>query len=255
MTPVLNGHAQTKPDPLAGLASRLTDPDDREAYAAILSYVRALPPTDEFRQLADMLGFLSLLGQHVPDALREFLLELREQTKAAGEYHAQLDQRLARLPQEIAAGVDAAQIAKAMSESFRQQVTATGLADAAALLNASAADCKAVSANIAITLKLPQQYKGVAATISAELEKLTAASRDLRQHNARLLEQEREASWLWIGAISLVVFLAGGLCGTLFENGETADVLNNINAQIQRIQVLAASPAVSPSPTRRGRNK
>ena len=55
-----------------------------------------------------MLGLLSLVGQRVPDALGEFLAELRAQTKAAATYHSQVDARLAALPQEIAAGVDVA---------------------------------------------------------------------------------------------------------------------------------------------------
>ena len=108
MTPDFNGHGGTKPpalapsalaeDPLASMAGRLTDLRDREKYAALISYVHALPPSDEFRQLVDMLGLLSLLAQRVPDALAEFLAELRAQTTAAGEYHSKLDERLARLP-------------------------------------------------------------------------------------------------------------------------------------------------------------
>ena len=88
MTPLLNSHSGTQPDPLASLAGRLTDLQDREKYAALISYVRALPPTDEFRQLVDMLGLLSLLAQRVPDALAEFVAELREQTKVIGDYCA-----------------------------------------------------------------------------------------------------------------------------------------------------------------------
>ena len=161
MTPLLNGRGGAQPDPLASLAGRLTDLQDREKYAALISYVRTLPPTDEFRQLVDMLGLLSLLAQRVPDALAEFLAELREQTKAMGDYHAQVDGRLARLPQEIAQGVDATAIAKAMSESFRQQLAATGLQDTAALLNLSAREIKTLAANIATALKpVTQEYKG-----------------------------------------------------------------------------------------------
>src|SRR5271166_5722236 len=158
MTPLSNGHGGTKPpalaqDPLASLAGRLTDLQDREKYAALISYVHALPPTDELRQLVDMLGLLSLLAQRVPDALAEFLAELRAQTTAVGEYHTQLDGRLARLPHEIAAGVDASAIAKAMSESFRQQLAATRLQDATALLHLSAKEIKALTANLATAVR------------------------------------------------------------------------------------------------------
>jgi hypothetical protein len=251
MTPLLNGHGETKPlalaqDPLASLAGRLTDLQDREKYAALRSYVHALPPTDEFRQVVDMLGLLSLLAQRVPDALAEFLAELRAQTTAVGEYHTKLDGRLARLPHEIAAGVDASAIATAMSENFRQQLAATGLQDTTALLNLSAKEIKAVATNFAAALKpVTQEYKGISATISAELGKLTAASRHLQEHNARMIVQERSNAWLWQGLLGLVLLLAGCLCGIVLETRQTTDVLSNIGAQLERIQRPPA-PMVSP---------
>src|SRR5450631_746276 len=121
----LNGHARTEPaasaqEALISLAAGLTDPGDRERYAAVLSYVQRLPPTDEFRQLVDLMGSLTLLGQHIPDAMAEFLDAFRQETKAAAECNARMDERLASLPREIAAGVNPGEIAKKMSESFRQ---------------------------------------------------------------------------------------------------------------------------------------
>ena len=86
------------PNVIAGLAARLTDSQDRETYAALVSYVNELPPGDEFRQLMEMLGLLSLVGQRVPDALAELLTELRGQSKAAADYHGQVDARLAHFP-------------------------------------------------------------------------------------------------------------------------------------------------------------
>ena len=246
MTVMPNGHAAT-PDRLAHLAGRLTDPQDRETYAALVSYARALPPTDEFRQLVDLLGLLSLLGQRVPDALAELLAELREQTATAGEYHAQVDERLAQLPKEIAAGVDANAIAKAMSESFRQQLTMTGLQDTAGLLNLSAKELKTLSANITSALKpVAQEYKGISGTITAELGKLAAASRQLQEHNAQLIVQERSIAWVWQGLLALVLFLAGGLSGIVLEKRQTADTPSGIVSQIEQIHPPPA-PLVPPA--------
>ncbi|HWF48101.1 MAG TPA: hypothetical protein VG168_13920, partial [Bryobacteraceae bacterium] len=76
------------PGALADLAARLTNPEDRETYAALVSYFDSLPPGDELFRLAQLLGLLSLLGQRVPDAINEFLTELRDQTAAAAEYRA-----------------------------------------------------------------------------------------------------------------------------------------------------------------------
>jgi hypothetical protein len=100
VTQLLNGTAHVTRDPLVSLVSRLTDPQDRETYAALISYFDSLPPGDELFRLVQLLGLLSLLGQRVPEALADFLAELRAQTKVSAEYHAQVDGRLARLPQE-----------------------------------------------------------------------------------------------------------------------------------------------------------
>jgi hypothetical protein len=236
---------RTTPNALAGLAGRLTDPQDRETYAALISYVNSLPPGDELFRLMQLLGLLSLVGQRVPDALAEFLAELREQTKAAGNYHAQVDKRLAYLPQEIAAGIDVGAIAKAMSENFRQQLAATGLQDTATLLNASAKEIKTLSGNIAAALKpVTQEYRGISATISSELTKLVIASANLREHNAQLFVQERSNRWLWQGLLGLALFLIGGVSGILLEKRQTTDLLNNIGTQIDRIQTPASPSAV-----------
>jgi hypothetical protein len=227
----------TKPDALYSLAGRLTEEQDRETYAALISYVNSLPPGDELFKVVQLLGLLSLLGQRLPDALAEFLAELRAQTKAAGSYHNKLDERLASLPNEIAQGVDPSAIAKAMSESFRQQLAACGLQDAAILLNASVKDIKALSAQIASALKpVGQEYRGISASISAELGKIAAASRQLQEHNTTLIFQGRANAWLWKGLLGLVLFLVGGICGILVEKHQIAGFLGNIGSHIEAVQ-------------------
>jgi hypothetical protein len=221
---------------LAGLAARLTNPEDRETYAALISYFDSLPPGDELFQLAQLLGLLSLLGQRVPDAINEFLTELRDQAAVAAEYHAQLDARLASLPQEIAAGVDAVAIANTMAEAFRQQIASTGLENTAALLRNASREMTALTGQITASLRpVTQDYKSMAATISAELEKLTTASDRLREHNAQLFQQERKSARLWHGVLALVLFLAGGLCGILIEHCQTTDLLSKMRTQIQQL--------------------
>jgi len=130
------------------MAGRLIDPLDRETYAALVSYVNSLPPGDELIRLLEMLGLLSAVGQRIPDALGEFLQELRDQTKAVATYYGQVDTRLSALPQEIASGVDPAAIAKAMSESFRQQLRQTGLLDAAQLLKVATDTINSLAADL-----------------------------------------------------------------------------------------------------------
>jgi hypothetical protein len=221
---------------LADLVARLTNPKDRETYAALISYFDSLPPGDELFQLAQLLGLLSLLGQRVPDAVAGLLIEVRDQTAAAAEYHTHVDARLASLPQEIAEGVDAGAIAKAMAEAFRQQIASTGLENTTTLLRNASRDMTALTGQITASLRpVTQDYKGIAATISAELDKLTIASDRLREHNAHLFQEHRRSAWLGHGVLALVLFLAGGLCGIFIEKRQTTDVLSKMGTQIQQL--------------------
>lgn len=201
---------------IASLASRLTEPGDREAYAALMSYVSSLPPGDELSRLAEMLGLVSLLGQRVPDALGEFLSELRAQTAISGEHVALVEERLAALPGELAAGVDIEAITRAMSEAFRQQIKDVGLADAALLMRGTARDIRAVSGDMAAALRpVTSEYKALAATITAELTTLVAAARLVEQHNARLIVRAQSVRWWDLGLLWVGLFAVGMVCGML----------------------------------------
>jgi hypothetical protein len=231
---------------LSSIAARLTKPEDRETYADLMSYFHSLPEHDELFHIVELLGLLSLLGQRLPDALAEFLAELRAQTKVAADYHAILDKRLAGLPKEIAAGVNTATIAKEMGEALRQQLIATGLENTADLLRNSAREIMALSNQISATMKpVSQEYKTISSTISAELTKLTIAAARLESHNDHLFEQERTNSRLWLGMLALVLFLSGGLCGIEMEKRQTADELTAINSQMERVQTPQV-PAMAP---------
>ncbi len=195
---------------LAGLAGRLTDPQDRERYAAILTYMQRLPEEDEFRRLAELLGLLALMGQRIPDAAGELLQEMR----AAKEYHAQIDARLAGLPQEIAAGVDPAAIAKEMSHSFRQQLGQTALHDTASLMKAAVITLKGLNAEVATNLK----------PLSAELsEKITILLATLKQVNEfeqrAPVDRGKSNSAIALQAfLFLAVFVFGGVAGYLLHH-------------------------------------
>jgi hypothetical protein len=195
----------------------------------------------------ELVGLLSLLGQRIPDAAVELLTELRSQTKIAAAFHSQIDERLAGLPGEIAKGVDAGEMVLTLNDSFRQQIEATALENTATLLRESAKDINALSSLISDEIKpVTQEYTSMAATISGELDKLTAASRQLQNQNAQLLGEQPLNSWIWQGMFIAVMFLMGCFCGIVFEKNQTAAVLAGMNLQIDRIQAAAVSAAVPP---------
>ncbi len=203
--------------PVIDMAGRLIDPQDRETYAALVSYVNSLPPGDELIRLMELLGLLSLMGQRVPDALADLLAELRAQAKAAGDYHAQVDARLADLPKEIAAGVDPKTIAEQMSEVFRQRIEKTGLRDTVGLLGPAVTTLKALSGDLTTSLG------PVVCQIDSGITKLMAAAEKVDQHNRNLIAEqrarERARGWQIPALAALVVFLIGSVCGILLKGG------------------------------------
>jgi uncharacterized protein YukE len=194
---------------------------------------------------------LSLLGERIPEALAEFLSELRAQTKAAGQYHDHVDARLAVLPKEIAAGVDLCGMAREMSEALRQQFVATGLQDSTALLRTSAGEVKTLSSDVAATLQtIAREYRSISSTISGELTKLVAASRQVEEYNYRLTVHDQSSRWLWQVLFAVVLFLMGGLCGIQLEKRQITNALTHLAGQVERIQAPALAP-VRAAPARK----
>jgi hypothetical protein len=245
----------TIPDSIASLAARLTDPKDRETYAELMCYVSALPPGDEFRRLAELMGLLSLLGQRLPEALAESLTALRLLAESAGDHYNRVEKRLSGLPQEITKGVDPSAMAKVMSEAFRQQLAATALQETAALLKSSTGEIKSLSGQITSAIKPASAELGaVAASISRELSNLRVASAELRQWNAELAFEEQRNSWLWQSMCAFVLFLVGCLVGVFLERRQTTDAIAIVGSQMERIQSAACStPADLPNKTKRSR--
>ncbi len=232
---------------LTSLAARLTKPEDRETYAGLISYFHSLPSNDEMFEFVELLGLLTLLGQRLPDALAESIAEMRTLAKASAENHAQVDQRLAALPGEIAAGVDVELMAEAMSEAFRQQLGATGLRDTAALLRASVSDITGLGNQMAAALRpATMDYQTVAATITDEVHQLTAASTHLREHNAQLIARDKSTQWRWYLMMSSILLLLGILCGIVIEKVQTSDALRNVSNQIERLQTPVTTVVQTP---------
>jgi hypothetical protein len=166
-------------------------------------------------------------------------------TDRAGEYHAQVDARLADMPAQIVEGVDPAAIAKAMSEKFRQQLAATGLQDVTALLKASTGEIKSLAFDASASLKpAAQEIRGITATISSEMLKLVSAARLVEKHNEQLIAQQRANGWMLQALVAVVLFLIGGFCGIMVEKRQTTDLLSNIGAQVERVQTPPVTPIV-----------
>lgn len=263
-----NGIAPVLPDPLSSLAARLPDPQDREWYAGLVSYIHSLPPNDELVKVAQLFGFLTLMGRELPEAiaseqakLREFLRKaygaLEQEVKTNATYHEKLNERLKKLPEEIAEGVKPEAIAKAMSESFRQQLAQTGLQDAGQLLKNAVKELKQVSGELDRAVKpLQDRYNSIGSQIEGEVQKLDSASAQLRQQTANLIAQTHEDRWAWKIAVCAFLVAAGMLLGALWEKKSTASLILDLQAQVDQLQqTIKALPAVINPPAPKHQKK
>jgi hypothetical protein len=117
-----------------------------------------------------------------------------------------------------------------MSESFRQQLAASGLQDTASLLKAAVITLKSLSGEVSTELK------PLAATFSDETKKLLASARQIAEENARLLLQQKKTKWVWACLLGIVLFLLGSLYGQVLEKRNTTDSFENISFHLQRIE-------------------
>ncbi|MGH9640351.1 MAG: hypothetical protein ACRD3Y_09840 [Bryobacteraceae bacterium] len=256
MTQLLLDHtARAEQDALSRLITRVSDPQDRESYAALVSYLHSLPPGDEFAKVAQLFGFLTLLGRELPEhledqrqQLRKLLLdahaEFKKQVQTNARYHDQLAERLGRLPEEMAEGVKSADIAKTMAEAFRQQIAATGIEETKALLSAATRDVKQTAQALDKAVQpLASRYGSIgneiekqAAHIDTEARKLLSTADMLQRKNAELVKENRSLEWYSLLAIALVVFVGGILAGMNLEQRSTGDLVQRLQRQIIQVQ-------------------
>ncbi len=186
------------PSPMAALVSRLTNPQDRETYAALLSYFDSLPPDDEMFRLARLLGLLALLAERIPEAAADVLQDLRALSEVANTHHVVLNERLAGLTSEIADGIDIEAIARAMAESVRQAA------------GQELQDVKALATETVSELRLLNRTAhGVGAKLADERGRLVQATLGIVDAAAKLEGiAKRQSTWLY-GICVGVGFLAG----------------------------------------------
>lgn len=272
-----NGAAATyaQPDPLTSLTTRLPDPQDREWFAGLVSYVQSLPPQDEFVQVAQLFGFLTLIGRELPEQLeqqrqqlRKLLLdahaEFKKQVQTNADYHDRLAERLNRLPEELAHGVQPAEIAKAMAESFRQQIAGTGLRETASLLSMGTRDLQRVTRELDEAIRpLSERYGTLAgqmeqrtASLDAQTGQLLRTADLVQRKNVELLQEVRTLEWYWYVVVALVLILIGGSFGATWEKWNLEDTILGIQQQVDRLQqAVKPAPGISTPPVTRKSEK
>jgi hypothetical protein len=210
----------------------LLEPGQREYFYQRMLYFRHLRPEDELLPLVEAIGLLALLIREAPHAVareREQMTQLLESSlatiqaigEAAQAYQEQLDGRLTALPTDLAHGISPDAIARAITESLRQQFVHTGLPATADALTAisrqlteATGDFQRSASRLAVCAGLAEHARGAIDQVSSSVAKATDSSQRAvaaLTHQLRV-ESTRAVCWLCGAA-----WLFGILGGVLFE--------------------------------------
>jgi DNA repair exonuclease SbcCD ATPase subunit len=244
-------------DPLLSLAKQLPDAQDREWYAQLISYIHTLEPTDELVKIAQLFGFLTMMGHKLPEAiqekqseLREMLLKahmaFREQVQTNANYHAELSKRLSQLPAEIADGVKPEAIVKAMSESFRQQIQNIGLQEIQTLLAAAAGELRTTTRALDAAVKpitarytsLASEVEKQAASLTTQSNNLAATADKIQNQNAQFVAQAQNLSWWSLLAVTVFALLVGVFCGITWEQRNVGSLVVDLQTKVGELQQI-----------------
>ena len=165
------------------------------------------------------------------------------------------------MPEEIAEGVKPEAIAKAMSESFRQQLVATGIGDTKAFLNEATRDLKRVTGELDATVRpFVSRYGELGSEIQNRVGALGTAAGQLQnaadavdRKNRELMHENERLAWWIMPTLAVLVFLAGGMIGAVWEQRHATDAVSELQAQVYQLQqtVKALPAALAPPAAKR----
>jgi hypothetical protein len=196
--------------------------DIRDDYRSEMMYCCSLPENDEMLRILRVMQFLTLLMEKVPERLvieRERLQQLiadamqsLEQMLRSSEVHQrQIDQRLMKLPETIAAGIEPKAIAAKINESLHQQFIKSTIPETAKELGVIAEQMKKTTSEFGTTAgTLGMAYSGAAADARQAIDSLSAtisgAARIARNATEDLSIKFHDAYWT-----ALIGLTAAGL--------------------------------------------
>ena len=201
-----------EPDAWSDIVQRLTADKERQEFADLLHWFRSQPADDEFSKVAKLLGFLTLVGNNLPEALAEEVRAIRSLSERIEKANAATDERLSKLPSEIAAGLDPSAIAKEMSHSFRQQLSQTALHETASLMKAAVITLKSLSTELVTTLQ------PISVTLGEQTTTLLATLKLVNEFEQRPPAAASSGTVALQSFLFFAVFVAGGVAGYLLHH-------------------------------------
>ena len=257
MTPRDPGAA---PDDLFDAIARLLEPGQREYFYQRMLYFRHLRPDDELLRIVEAIGFLALVIREAPQAIaveREQLAQslatsiasIKAATETSVAHHKQLNDRLTRLPADVAKGISPPAIAQAITESLRQQFVHSGLPETANALAEVSRQLTAATGTFQRTVEHLTTVTGVAGdarralqemrgTVFQATEGARAAVADFT-HNVRL-----DYTWS-VTLLCSAALVLGMLLGFMVQGWRTSSSERTL---LPPTAPVTQAPAPSPPP-------
>jgi hypothetical protein len=218
----VNGTADPQePDTLDRIANALP-PEVRADYYREMRHLRSLPENDEMLRILRAMQFLGVLIFDAPlrtaaenEKLKEMFAgafgTLHEVLQSIKTQQAQIDQRLAELPQSVAAGIKPAAIAAAVNESLRQLFLQSTIPETASALAVTSAQMKRGNVELMQTARgLSDIHTGIVGETREAIASLKSESSELRTEAANsqhVFDRGKRASFSAI----LIFGLSAGL--------------------------------------------
>ena len=235
----------------------LLEPGLREAFYRCMLYFKHLRPDDELLRLVEAIGFLALLIRGAPHAVaveREQLAQLLETSLAtmhasaeAGQaYQQQLDDRLTKLPADLAQGISPEAIARAITESLRQQFVQSGLPATVDALTALSQQLTQAIGQLQRAAGQLHACTGIANQAHVALDQVRASVAkvtDAAQGTvAELRHQVRVEGLRAVGVLCAAAWLLGIFGGVAFERWRISEI-----AAAPQVTAMPAAVAEPPS--------
>ena len=215
------------PDLIDRIAQALPE-ELRGDYYRELSHCRNLPENDEMLRILRAMQFLVLLVEQAPgriaaerEQIAEVLgramksLEITHQANVA--YQKKLEGRLARLPEEIAKGINADAIAAQISESLRQQFHQTGLPALAEGIKAQATGLRQASQQLSVALdQFSNPKTGAVPHVQQTLSSIKSDVKNAADHVRAQIQGLGKELWRSVAVLCLGALGMGFVLGILY---------------------------------------
>lgn len=193
----INGHRSSEPDLIDRIAAALPA-EVRADYYREMSHCQTLPESDEMLRILRAMQFLTILIEQAPGQVateREKLAQILARSieaiqvthQASVAWQKQIEDRLTKLPAEIARGISPEAIAEKINESLRQEFAKSGIPETAQALSVASKQMKQATGEFQRTAgQLTNSYTGA-------VEEARRAVDQIRSSVAHATETARRA--------------------------------------------------------------